>query len=69
MKLGPEYNLPFGTKVRANFTEMPFEGVIVGKASTDLTQSHIVRCTDETLPNEAYPYDTCVVTISLIDLI
>ena len=67
MKLGPEYNLPRNSPVMVRLSTVTFEGIIVGKATTDLTQSHIVKCVDGTFPNEDYPYDTIVVPVALID--
>jgi len=69
MELGPEYNLPSLTPVNVNIPDATFEGIIVGKAGTDIVQSHIVKCIDGTFPNETYQYDTIVAPITLIDLI
>jgi len=71
MELGSEHNLPYGTEVIVNLQVegiMHFEGIIVGKSTTDLTQSHIVECTDGTIPSREYPYTTVSVPAMLIEL-
>jgi hypothetical protein len=64
-KIGDEISIPFGTKVKVLLGGM-FEGVIVGKSTTDINQCHIVKCTDNTYPNEFYDYDTISVPLMLI---
>ena len=68
MELGPEYNLPRNTPVTVTISGITFQGKIVGKATTDLTQSHIVKCVDGTFPNDDYPHDTIVVPIALVEV-
>lgn len=58
-KFGDKVDLPAETKVFVDYgNTISFKGIIVGKSTTDITQCHIVKCTDGTLPNETYPYDT-----------
>lgn len=67
-KIGDNVNIQFGTKVNVLLGEL-FEGVIVGKSTTDITQQHIVKCTDGTYPNDIYPYDTLTVPLVLLNII
>ena len=57
--------LPFNTKVYVTTPEY-IEGIIVGVADTGVTQLHIILCTDSTLPNDTYPYNTFVMPRCLI---
>lgn len=43
-----------------------FNGVIVGKATTGIEQTHIVKCTDGFIPNDTYNYDTTVIPMCYI---
>lgn len=43
-----------------------FNGIVVGKATTDITANHIIKCTDGFIPNETYAYDTTSVPLSYI---
>lgn len=63
--IGDNVNIPFGTKVTVLLGDL-FEGVIVGKSTTDITQQHMVKCTDGKYPNEYYEYDTISIPLSLI---
>ena len=68
--LGTMINIPYGTKVRVEYqADLSFDGEIVGKASTQLEQSHIIRCTDETIPNDYYPYNTAVAPLGCIEVL
>lgn len=63
-KIGDNIDIPFDTMVDVEIDDkIKFVGVIVGKASTDITQRHIVRCIDGKFPNETYRYDTLVVPL------
>jgi hypothetical protein len=55
-------NFPNGTLVTVdiNHRDIKFKGKVVGKATTDITESHIVECIDGYIPNETYPYAVCV---------
>lgn len=39
---------------------------VIGKSSTDITQSYILECVGSELPNETYPYKAFVMPQSLI---
>ena len=67
-KLGDEVSIDFGTTVTVELGILKFKGVIVGKSSTDINQSHIVKCIDGTIPNNEYKYDSVSVPLSLITL-
>lgn len=45
-----------------------FKGFVVGKATTDISQMYIVKCTDGALPNDSYPYDTCVIPLCCLKM-
>lgn len=63
-------NLKKDTQVRVSIHPgLEFKGKIVGVATTDITQTHIIECTDGTLPNEVYQYNTCVAPLSTISVI
>jgi len=55
-----------GRAVVVNTPTMNIVGCIVGKATTDLTQTYIVKCLDDQLPNLIYPYDTMVAPRAII---
>ena len=61
-----EINLPKDTKVKVSFPGLDLEGIIVGKATTDITQTYIIKCTNGAIPNDTYDYDVCVAPLSLI---
>lgn len=60
-----EEYLPAGTLVRAD-SGIPFDGVVVGKVTTGVDQTHLIRCTDGTIPNDTYKYDTACVPLCLL---
>jgi len=68
-------NLPQGTVVRVyvDKEKPPMDGEIVGLGSRRidpvLGQLHIIRCTDGSLPNEIYPYDTFVAPLGIIEVV
>lgn len=69
-KIGDRRDIANGTKVKVSITnELIFNGIIVGKATTDITQQHIVKCTDGTFPNGEYNYDTLVAPLHSIELV
>ena len=43
-----------------------FSGLIVGKATTGIEQTHIVKCIDGFIPNETYHYDTVAIPLCYI---
>ena len=70
--LGEMVDIPYGTNVEVRYdgeNSPPLKGIVVGKASTGLDQSHIVKCTDGTIPNVAYHYDTCMAPLPLITIL
>lgn len=68
-KIGDDINIPYDTLVDVQIDDkIKFVGVIVGKATNDITQGHIVRCIDGKFPNEVYKYDTIVVPLHLLKI-
>lgn len=65
-KLGQTVSLDFNTKVSVDMNGIVFDGIIVGKSSTDINQNHIIKCTDGKLPTDEYKYDTVSVPLTLI---
>lgn len=66
-KIGDKVDIQYGTQVLIKLEES-FEGIIVGKSTTDITQQHLVKCTDGQYPNEIYPYDTISVPLHCIEI-
>lgn len=53
-----------GEKVVAKIHSIEFKGIIVGIASQGYPifgRTYIVKCTDNTFPNETYKYDTLAI--------
>ena len=42
---------------------------IVGKATTDITQTMIIECLNGVIPNETYPYTHCVMPLALLTVL
>lgn len=67
-KFGEMASIPHGTTVKATFSNVVILGKIVGKDTAGLSQLHIIKCIDSTLPTEKYPYDTFVAPLRLITM-
>lgn len=53
--------IEMNTIVRAHISEeLIIEGIIVGKSSNSITESYIIKCIDNQLPNRVYNYDTFI---------
>lgn len=58
--------MKMNTKVKFNNDNSIILGLVVGKASSGLSETYIIKCIDNQLPNDTYKYDTFVA--QLIDL-
>lgn len=65
-KIGDTKSILYGTTVKADFGKYVIMGKIVGKATTDITQMHIIKCNDGQIPNNDYPYDTFTAPLAVI---
>lgn len=57
-----------GTVVTVSVSGSMFSGKIVGKGFDDMHQACIVECTDGTIPNDVYRYNTYLVPLSSISI-
>ena len=58
-----------GQKVETVIDGVQVQGIIVGKATTGISQSMIVECTCGFIPNETYPYTHFVMPSSLLKMV
>lgn len=68
-EFGDATNLEYGTDVKVRIMDSYVLGKIVGKASLDITNSHIIKCTDGTYPNDTYKYDCFALPLTFIETI
>ena len=59
-------DLEYGKEVVVNLADMVIRGIVVGKATTGITQAYIIQCIDRQLPNETYKYNTFMVQYQFI---
>ena len=71
---GEKANIPQGTTVKVEALDKEGQGIsilgkIVGKSDTTIIQSHIVKCTDGTIPSEVYAYECFSAPLSTIEIL
>ena len=52
--------------INTNNNDMTIEGLVVGKATNNITESYIIKCIDNQLPNSTYKYDTFIAPLRFI---
>jgi hypothetical protein len=68
-EFGDAVNLEYGTDVKIKINGNYVWGKVVGLAARDLTNSHIIKCTDDTFPNSVYDYDCFAIPKALLETI
>jgi hypothetical protein len=67
-KLGDMVSIDDETRVEVNFEHLTVIGRIVGKATSDFNQMHIIECLDGTFPNKEYPYKMFIAPLYTIKI-
>ena len=57
------------TLVDVHTNDLVIRGIIVGKSTTGITESYIIKCIDNQLPNDVYNYDTFTYQLNCIEIV